>query len=57
MALMVEPLSHIEVILEIHEQAKIVKEFPETELKVPQILESLVSAQEVQSLKILEPFG
>ena len=51
MALMVGPLSLIEVILEFHEQATMGKGFPETELKVPEHLEPLVSAQEVQRLK------
>ena len=51
MALMVQPLSHIEVILEFHELATMGKGFPEAELKVPEPLEPQVSAQEAQRLK------
>lgn len=51
MALKVQPLRHIEVILEFHELATMGKGFPETELKVPEPLEPQVSAQEAQRLK------
>lgn len=51
MVLMVLSLSHIEVILEFHELAKMGKGIPETELKVPEPLEPQVIAQEAQRLK------